>query len=140
MGAGRLKQFARFLGIILLLGWAPAVLAQSPQEAAIRGVITRQLDAMNRGDQAAAFAIASPAIQAMFGDAPNFMRMVQQGYPQVFRSRSHRFLKLGTTDGRLIQRVLVESDNGTVVANYEMVEIDGVWRINGCAIEQAEGA
>ena len=103
-------------------------------------MIARQLDAMNRGDHAAAFAIASPTIQTMFGDAPNFMRMVELGYPQVFRSRSHRFLRLDTTDGQLIQRVLIESDAGTVVARYEMVEIDGVWRINGCSIEKPEGA
>jgi hypothetical protein len=49
-------------------------------------------------------------------------------------------LKLDTSDGRLIQRVLVESEAGTVVARYEMVEIDGAWRINGCTIEQGEGA
>ena len=30
-------------------------------------------------------------------------------------------------------------DGGSVVARYEMIEIDGVRRINGCAIEQAEG-
>jgi Domain of unknown function (DUF4864) len=126
--------------IILLSAWAPMAGAQTPDEPRIREVITRQLDAMNRGDDAAAFAIASPAIQTLFQDAPTFMRMVQQGYPQVYRSRGHRFLKLDTSDGRLIQRVLVESEAGTVVARYEMVEIDGAWRISGCAIEQGEGA
>jgi hypothetical protein len=126
--------------IILLWAWAPIAVAQALDEARLREVITRQLDAMNRGDDAAAFAIASPAIQTLFQDAPTFMRMVQLGYPQVYRSRSHRFLKLDTSDGRLIQRVLVESEAGTVVARYEMVEIDGAWRINGCTIEQGEGA
>lgn len=126
--------------IILLSAWAPVAVAQTLDESRIREAITRQLDAMNRADDAAAFAIASPAIQTMFQDAPTFMRMVQLGYPQVYHSRGHRFLKLDTSDGRLIQRVLIESDAGTVVARYEMVEIDGAWRINGCTIEQAEGA
>src|SRR4029453_467833 len=136
-----MRKSAETLAAIVLLVTAPTTaVAQSPQETAIRGVIARQLEAMNRGDGVAAFALASPAIQSIFGDAANFMRMVERGYPQVYRSRSHRFLKLDSTQGRLIQRVLIESDSGTVVARYEMVEIDGAWRINGCSIEQTEGA
>ena len=135
-----MRKSAETLAAIVLLAIASTAVAQSPQETAIRGVIARQLEAMNRGDEAAAFALASPAIQSQFGDATNFMRMVERGYPQVYRSRSHRFLKLDSTEGRLIQRVLIESDTGTVVARYEMVAIDGAWRINGCSIEQTEGA
>lgn len=136
-----MRHRLRLLCIVLLLLPASAALAQSAQENAIRSTITRQLEAMNRGDRLAAFAIASPAIQSMFGDAPSFMRMVEQGYPQVYRSRTHRFLRLETADdGRLIQRVLIESDAGVVVARYEMVEIDGAWRINGCTLEAAQGA
>jgi Domain of unknown function (DUF4864) len=136
-----MRKSAETLAAIVLLAIASTTaVAQSPQETAIRGVIARQLEAMNRGDGVAAFALASPAIQSIFGDAANFMRMVERGYPQVYRSRSHRFLKLDSTQGRLIQRVLIESDTGTVLARYEMVEIDGAWRINGCSIEQTEGA
>jgi hypothetical protein len=124
----------------LLAAWICGAAAQAPSEQAIRDVIARQLEAMNRDDQAAAFAIASPAIQQLFADAPTFMGMVASGYPQVHRSRGHRFLKLEVIDDRLVQRVLIESDAGAVVARYEMVEIDGVWRINGCTIEAAEGA
>ena len=131
---------AQVFSAIMLLALTSTVLAQSPRETAIREVIARQLDAMMRGDEMAAFAFASPAIQSTFGDAANFMRMVERGYPQVYRSRRHDFLKLETFNDRLIQRVLIESDAGTVVARYEMVEIDGVWRIDGCSIELAEGA
>jgi hypothetical protein len=122
------------------LACAPAVLAEAPNETGIRAAITAQLEAMNRGDAAAAFAIASPAIQKHFGDAPTFMAMVEKSYPQIYRSRGHRFLKLDTIDGRLIQRVMIESEKGMVVARYEMVEIDGAWRINGCALEKTDGA
>ena len=117
---------AQVFSAIVLLALASTVLAQSPRETAIREVIARQLDAMKRGDEMAAFAFASPAIQSTFGDAANFMRMVERGYPQVYRSRRHDFLKLDTFNDRLIQRVLIESDAGTVVARYAMVEIDGV--------------
>jgi hypothetical protein len=132
--------YARILGVMTLLAWAQGAFAQSSDETPIRDVITRQLDAMKRGDETAAFAIASLAIQAMFLGAPTFMRMVRLGYPQVYRSRSHRFLELDHSDGRLIQRVLIESGINTVVARYEMIQIDGLWRINGCTLEQAEGA
>ncbi len=135
-----LAFFISIVSVAILLAWAPAAVGQSFQEKAIPEVITRQLDALNRGDAAQAFAIASPAIQKMFGDATNFMQTVERSFPQVYRSRSHRFLKLDTIDGDLIQRVLIESNSGTVVARYEMIEIDGLWRINGCSIEKADGA
>lgn len=131
---------AYLLAAIMLLAWVPPAGAQELDESKIQEVITRQLDAMHRDDEAAAFAIASPAIQSMFQDAPTFMRMVQLGFPQLYRSRNHRFLKLDTSDGRLIERVLIESDVGTVVARYELVEIGGLWRINGCILEQSEDA
>jgi hypothetical protein len=132
--------YAYLLAVIMLLAWVPPAGSQGPDEAKMREVITRQLDAMHRDDAAAAFAIASPAIQSIFQDAPTFMRMVQLGFPQLYRSRNHRFLKLDTSDGRLIERVLIESDVGTVVARYELVEIDGLSRINGCILEQGEDA
>jgi hypothetical protein len=135
-----MRHCARIVGVIMLLAWAPAVLAQTAHETALREAITRQLEAMNRGDAAAAFAIASPAIQKHFGDAPTFMGVVERSYPQVYRSRSHRFLKLDIVDDKLIQRVLIESDSGTVVALYEMIQIDGAWRINSCTIEKRDGA
>jgi Domain of unknown function (DUF4864) len=132
--------YAYLLAVIMLLAWVPPAGAQGPDEPKMREAITRQLDAMHRDDAAAAFAIASPAIQSIFQDAPTFMRMVQLGFPQLYRSRNHRFLKLDTSDGRLIERVLIESDVGTVVARYELVEIDGLGRINGCILEQGEDA
>ena len=109
-----------------------------PQAAAIRTVIGKQLEAMNKGDADAAFAFASPVIQQMFGDAKTFMGMVERGYPQVFKSRGTRFLALTSIDGRLLQRVVIESDAGTVIGNYEMIEIDGAWRINGCSFEKRD--
>jgi hypothetical protein len=113
------------LAVALLIACAGPAPAQTPREAAIRDVITRQLEALRRGDAHAAFAVASPAIQALFGSPAKFMGMVEQGYPQIYRSRSHRFLKLETIDGKTVQRVLIESAAGTVVARYEMTELAG---------------
>src|SRR5262245_38127589 len=123
-----------------MLAMTSAMAAETPREAAIHAVIAGQLAAINRGDGVAAFAFASPAIQSIFGDAANFMRMVEHGYPQIYRSRRHRFLQLDRSGAELIQRVLIESDRGSVVARYEMVKIEGTWRINGCTIEPPEAA
>jgi len=135
-----MRRYAHILVVLLVCAGSSAVVAQSATETAIRDVIGRQLEAMNRGDGVAAFAFASPAIQSIFGDAANFMRMVERGYPQIYRSRRHRFLQLDRSGAELIQRVLIESDSGSVVARYEMLKIEGTWRINGCTIEPPEAA
>jgi hypothetical protein len=122
----------------MLLATAKAS-AETPREAAIRGVISEQIEAFRRDDAAAAFAIASPMIQQLFGDPVNFMAMVVTGYPQVYRPRSLRFLALSDAGGRLLQKVLIEGPDGAlVVAQYEMIEIDGRWRINGCTLVKGD--
>ncbi len=129
------------LAILASWFWLPSGNAQNRRDPAIQAVISRQLDAFQRNDGTTAFAIASPMIQAMFGDPTTFMSMVARGYPQVYRAESHKFLSLETTpDGRLVQRVLIESAGRTVTALYEMIDLDGVWRINGCQIEQGSDA
>ena len=115
--------------------------AQSSRETEIRGVIEAQVQAFLRDDAPAAYAIASPEIQAQFGNPANFIGMVQRGYPEVFRPQKFRFLGLVEEDGRIVQRVLIDGPSGTVVtAVYDMIEIDGRWRINGCQILRGSDA
>lgn len=132
-----MRHLARALGFCFYLGFATFALAQTDPaaETKIQAVISRQLDALDKNDSAVAFAIASPKIQTLFQTAEFFINMVERGYPQLRHSRGHRFLKLDWLDGVLIARVLVDSDSGIVIALYEMIEIDGVWRINGCSLE-----
>ena len=69
------------------------------------------------------------------------MTMVGRGFPQIFRSRSAKFLKLDLVEDRLVQTVLIEGADGTfVTAAYDMIEIDGSWRINGCTLVKGENA
>lgn len=107
---------------------------------AILAVIGRQLDAFRRDDGSAAFAFASPAIQALFHDPDNFMRMVRGGYQPVYRPREVEFRDLVMLDGRLTQRVLLVGPDGeVVVAHYLMQrQPDGSWRIDGCILKGAE--
>ncbi len=121
---------------LLLLDPAPARAAE-PADS-IRAVIEAQLRAFRADDGAAAFALASPDIQRLFGDPDRFMAMVRSGYQAVYRPRSHEFRDLAPEGDRLVQRVLLVGPDGVpVVAAYLMErQPDGSWRIDGCVFER----
>jgi hypothetical protein len=113
----------------------PAPLSQ-PDRDAIGAVVNQQLEAFRRDDAQAAYGLASPNIQRMFGDPPHFMAMVQQGYPPVYRPRSAHIGDIVMRDGRIVQRVdIVGPDGKDELALYSMEkEADGLWRIDGCQL------
>lgn len=108
---------------------------------AIEQVITSQLDAFGHDASDAAFSLASPKIQSLFGDAANFMAMVRQGYPPVYRPRSFAFEQLITINDQVVQRVMIVGPDGApALALYTMErEQDGTWRIDGCALTKPDG-
>ena len=129
------------IALAALIAFAMPLRAQAASDPRIEAVIMQQLDAFKSNDGIGAFKHASPMIQGMFGDAGTFLGMVQSGYPQISRSRSAKFLSLNDVAGRLIQTVLIEGADGAfVTAAYEMVEIDGIWRINGVSLIRGEAA
>lgn len=134
----RLK-FLAFLFANLL--WSLPVNAEDARRSGITEAIGAQLDAFKRDDAAAAFAIASPEIQAMFGSPESFLRMVATSYAPVYRPQATTFLDLLERDGMLVQRVLFTGPGGRqVLALYTMVrQADGTWRIGGCVLVQATG-
>lgn len=121
--------------------FAAPVFGADAREQQIRDVIVQQIEAFRRDDAESAFAIASPKIQEMFGDSRRFMAMVTGSYAAVHRPRTVRFKELvGLGDGKLVQRILLQGPDGAfTMALYEMVEIDGRWRINGCVLDAAPG-
>jgi hypothetical protein len=133
-------QRLRLLLVLLLFAAGLGPAGAGERETAIRGVISAQIEAFRADDAGTAFAFASPAIQNLFRTPAAFIAMVRRGYVQVYRPRSFTFLPLETdAEGRLLQPVLVQGPDGDLVrAVYEMVEIEGRWRINGCAIERGE--
>ena len=109
--------------------------------AAIRDVIAAQIDAFQRNDLPDAFSHASPAIKQLFQTPERFGAMVQSGYPMVWRPSAMRFGVLSERRGRQVQSVLFEDAAGVShLAEYEMIDIDGVWQINGVRILPAPGA
>ena len=119
------------LGVLAILVLAGAWRAEAGREAGIKAAIGGQLQAFGRGDTAHAFALGSPTIKDTFGSADQFAAMVAKSTAQLYRPQSFKFLSLARTDGKLIQRVRVQGADGSVVtALYEMVKVDGEWRIN----------
>ena len=120
----------RILSVIALLAFAAPGAAQDTD--AIEETIAAQLEAFNDRDVMAAWGHASPMIQGMFGTPGNFGMMVEQGYPMVWTTEAPEFIGLRDQGGRTIQTVrLRDADGRSHVLDYEMVEMQGRWRING---------
>lgn len=127
-----------FAVLLLLAGSVPV--GASKEDVRIRAVISAQIEAFRNDDGAAAFAIASPDIQAKFGSPGVFLHVVASAYPQVYRPKNVVFLELSEATGRLLQHVLITGPKGRIVlALYEMQNIDGKWRINGCRLTDPPG-
>jgi Domain of unknown function (DUF4864) len=133
---------ARFLAFLLLMVLAGTASAQdagvSDQDrAAIRDVIGKQVEAFRHDDGDAAFGLASPNIQHMFGSSETFMDMVRQGYQPVYRPRVFDFAEIVELNGAPTQKVHVIGPDGRPVnAFYPMTRLpDGTWRIDGCFLQ-----
>ena len=108
--------------------------------AAIRGVITDQIEAFKRDDFTQAFTHASPSIKGMFGTPERFGQMVRNGYPMVWRPREVRFLDLREEDGRVLQRIVVtDQAGGEHILEYAMIETENGWQINGVTLLRGLG-
>ena len=131
--------------LVLLFFTLPAGAQTMPAEVgeadrqAIRMVIEAQLGAFQRDDAVAAFAQASPSIQAMFQTPDRFMDMVRGGYRPVYRPRQVEFRDIIDLDGVPTQRVfIIGPDGAPIMALYPMeLQSDGVWKIGGCYLVPA---
>ena len=140
------RIFGIFLGFGgLLLGLALGAQAQEPPVSAadrdaIRSIIQSQVDAFQRDDGEAAFGLASPSIQRMFGSSEIFMDMVRQGYQPVYRPKVFDFADVTLLNGQITQKVRVIGPDGRpVTAFYPMTQLpDGTWRIDGCYLQAPE--
>ena len=115
--------------IALWLTFSCAALAD---QDGIRQTIERQITAFQNDDVAGAFTHASPTIQRLFGTAERFGSMVKNGYPMVWRPSDVRFLDLREIAGAQWQKVQIRDQGGAFhLLDYQMINLNGVWRING---------
>ncbi len=127
--------------VFLALAWPAAAQELSDGDrATIRDVIGRQVEAFRRDDGDAAFSLASPDVQRLFGTSETFMTMVRNGYRPVYRPRVFEFGDIVEFNGQLAQKVRVVGPDGRrVTAIYPMMQLpDGRWRIDGCFLQAPE--
>jgi hypothetical protein len=126
-----MRQFLAVCAMLLAL----AGMVRAQDRGAIEDVIGRQLEAFNQRDVEMAWTYASPMIQGMFGNSTNFGMMVQRGYPMVWTNSDVRYLELREIGGRLWQKVMVrDEDGGLHILDYQMIETENGWQINGVSI------
>jgi len=117
-----------------------AALAQTGRQLAVESVIQDQMTALQADNFAQAFSFASPNIKSMFGTAENFGKMVQQGYPMVYRPRSVRMLELREVETGFWQRVMITDQAGaTHLLDYQMIETPEGWQINAVHLLRQSG-
>ena len=101
--------------------------------------IAQQLDACAHDDAEKAESFAAPGIKAKFPDPKDFVAMVRQSYGPLFQPRSTHFEKAGSTAMGPAQTVtIVDRDGGAWTAVYTFEQVDGQWRINGCALAKED--
>lgn len=125
--------------IALLFSGVPGVRAADDARSA-QAVISSQLEAIGRGDAAAAYSHAAPAIQGLFTGADIFMSMVRQSYAPLVRPKRVEFGKSAVSDGKIAQHVhIVDSDGVAWEALYTLEQQpDGTIKITGCSLLKAD--
>jgi Domain of unknown function (DUF4864) len=110
----------------------PGPLASAAIESLIRG----QWEAFLADDGAAAFAAASPRLQAIYQRPTNFMAMVRAEYPIIYRARALALEDYVAYKGYLARRAAVTGPaGGRAQALYLLTRLDdGSWRIAGCLL------
>ena len=132
------------LGVLACLASAAALIRQNaspplaPHDTAIREVILQQIDAFGRGDDAAAFALAAPAIQAQFVGPEVFIAMVKAHYRPVYTAHKLAFPETARAvqdapETRVQHVDITDSRGRNTRARYMMQkQPDGSWKIAGC--------
>jgi hypothetical protein len=124
---------------------APARAEVSPENAqAVQATVQAQLAAFAADDAERAFAFATLTIRTLFQTPANFLAMVRQAYPVVYRPAKVLFLSPRALDAAVVQPVQLKDAAGqSWLAMYTLErQTDGRWLINGCVLvpDRALGA
>jgi hypothetical protein len=130
----------RFVALLLLVLFSFAAPARATDDvASAQAVIRAQEQAFVRGDAAAAYSYASPAIKKLFPQADIFLSMVQNSYAPVWRHKSFEFGEARIEGKWVAQRVhIVDADGEAWEAMYTLEQdADGSFKITGCSLLKA---
>lgn len=121
----------RIFAILWLILMLSSPLAAGEKED-VQAIINGQIEAFQKDDFVAAFTYASPSIRSMFGTPENFGKMVQRGYPMVWRPKDVRFLDFESTPAGLMQSLQIVDQAGKVhYLRYFVVSTSKGWKISG---------
>lgn len=124
--------------LITAFSIGPAKATDNSSDAAFQAVIAAQIDAIGRGDAAAAQSFASPGIKQKFPEAAQFLDMVRQSYAPLVHPKSTHFEAGGETGLGPMEKVTIVDSSGVVwTAVYTFEQVDGQWRITGCSLLKA---
>jgi hypothetical protein len=113
------------IGVLMCGGFAHA-------ETTPRATISAQLSAFEQRSYEEAFRYASPRIQRVFKSPEAFRDMVIRDYPMIHDPRNVVYLETHDLGRSVYQEMLfVDVDGRAHSFFYEMVKIDGGWRIDG---------
>ena len=128
---------------ILVMLFSLSTPSFSASEDDIKQVIRSQIEAFQNDDLEGAFGYAHQNIQQIFKTAENFGRMVERGYPMIYRPKSYAFEELREVAGGLYQNlIIIDASGRSYIAEYHMEETGEGWRIRGVQLfkTQAIGA
>jgi hypothetical protein len=128
------SMFALMLAMSLLSA-ASAQLNETTAQA-VKHTVQAQLAAFAKDDADLAFSYAAPTIRAMFETPQNFMAMVQDAYPVVYRPERFLFLASSGTDSAVVLPVKMWDKEGqSWMATYKLeLQADGRWLIVACVL------
>ncbi len=81
-----------------------------------------------------------PDLRERFQTVDNFMAMVRDRYPAVYRPSQVTFGALENSDGSIVQHVLVVGPDGNLHEALYFMERqkDGTWLIDGCLLIESD--
>ncbi|TVP56384.1 MAG: DUF4864 domain-containing protein [Halomonadaceae bacterium] len=122
------------LGLLLLL---PLSVQAEDYQTAVKTVIKSQIAAFAEDDAEKAFSYASREIQSLFVTAENFITIVAEDYPAVYRAGYVDFKKPVPHNGFVVQQITLRGPEGRYwQGHYTLVEEDQEWRIKGVQLKE----
>ena len=123
-----------------LLSAASAQLNETTAQA-VKNTVQAQLAAFAKDDADLAFSYAAPTIRAMFETPQNFMAMVQDAYPVVYRPAKLLFLAAAGTSSAVVLPVKMWDKEGqSWMATYKLeLQAGGRWLIVACILVRDQG-
>ena len=143
----------RDIGVLMVLAVlaAATALMQSysarplpSHDRAIRLTISQHIAAFQRRDTQAAWALASPNLQARFTSPNGYMAMAEAHYPALFEAQNFDFnardKRLGQYKQTRVQNLFLTDQRGKGywVAFTMQKQPDGSWKIAGCQLRETK--